>query len=106
LTLHFDFAAMQIDAALYNHQTKARPRSANDILPPMEGAEEPLSIGFWNADPLVEYGADDLCSSTFNFEPHQPTNVRILDRVTQQISENMSHQTLVGVNLKGRFGKR
>jgi hypothetical protein len=81
VTLHFDFAAMQIDAALHNHQTKAGPRTVGDILPAMEGVEKPFLVGFWNADPLVADSADNLCSSTTDFEVNQPTNVRILDRV-------------------------
>ena len=39
LTFHFDFAAIQIDTALHNHQAKARPRTVSDILPPMEAVK-------------------------------------------------------------------
>jgi hypothetical protein len=51
--LHVDFTAVQLDAALDDHQTKTRAWTAIDVMPTMEGGEEPLSIGFWNADALV-----------------------------------------------------
>ena len=73
---------MQIDAALYNHQSKARSRTVSDIMPAMEGVAKPYSVGFRDADSLVVDGANNLCSDAPNFETHQPANVRILDRVS------------------------
>src|SRR5215469_18654505 len=79
-TFHVDFAAVQIDAALSDHETKTRPRAATDVLRTMEGCEEPLSIGFWNADTLVSDSADDFCFETPKFETYRSADVRILDR--------------------------
>src|SRR5262249_51222388 len=76
-----------------------------DVLPAMESAKEPLSIGFWNADPLVADGANNLCSGKCNFETNRSAAVRILDSVRQQICENVSQQALVGVNLGRHFGQ-
>ena len=73
---------MQIDAALYNHQSKARSRTVSDIMSAMEGVEKPFSVGFRDADSLVVDAANHLRSDTPDFETHQPANVRILDRVS------------------------
>jgi hypothetical protein len=72
---------VQIDAALDNHQTKTRARTLTDVTPSMERGEEPLSVGFWNADTLVSDSARNFCFGTPDFETHHPTNFRILDRV-------------------------
>ncbi len=79
--LHFDFAAVQIDAALYDHQTETRTRTVTDVMPAMEGVEEPLSVGFWNSDALVADSANNFCFVTPDFESNQPPGVRILHRV-------------------------
>jgi hypothetical protein len=44
---------MQIDAALYDHQTETGARTVIDVKATMEGGEEPLSVGFRNSDTLV-----------------------------------------------------
>src|SRR5262249_40114283 len=103
-TLHFDFAAMQIDTALHNHQTEACTRTISDVLPTMESAKEPLPVGFRNADPLVVDGANDLCSGRIDFEANRPARVRILDSVRQEICENVLQQALVGMDLVRHFG--
>ena len=81
LTLHVDLAAIQIDAALHDHQTEPGARTVSHVLAAMERAKEPLLVGFWNADPLVANGASNLGSGKCDFEVHRPTRVRILDSV-------------------------
>jgi hypothetical protein len=44
---------MQIEAALHDHQTENRTRTITDVIPAVEGVEEPFSIGFGNSDPWV-----------------------------------------------------
>ena|SRR5262249_8920989 len=81
LTFYVDFAAVQIDAALDDHQTKARAWTVTDVLRAMEGGEEPLSIGFWNADTLVSDSANDFGFGKPDFETYHSAGAGILDRV-------------------------
>jgi len=53
-----NFAAMQIDTAFHDHQTEPCARTVSHVLPAMEGAKEPLSVDFRNADPMVANGAN------------------------------------------------
>jgi hypothetical protein len=78
--LHVDFAAVQIDAALYNHETETRAWTVIDVMAAMEGVEKPLSIGFGNSNALVADGANNFCADAPNFEPHRPPRVRSIPR--------------------------
>ena len=53
LALHFDFAALQINTALYDHQAETRTWTVSDVMPAVEGVEEPFLVGFWNSDALI-----------------------------------------------------
>src|SRR5215471_1318123 len=106
LTFELDFAAVQIDTTLYDHQSETRARTPGDVVAAMEGAKEPLLVGFWNADALVADGANHLRSGAPDFESHHLVGVRILDRVGKQIRENVLQQTLVGLDLGWHFGER
>jgi hypothetical protein len=86
-TLHFDFATVQIEAALYDHQTETLPRALIDVMAAMESAEEPFSIGFWNSDALVADSAHDFCSSTLDLKALSPLSA------TQTVAG--SHQSMV-----------
>ena len=79
--VHLTTATMQIDAALHDHQTETRPWTVTDVMPAVEGVEEPLPVGFWNSDPLVADNANNFCLVTLHFEPHHPAKVRILHGV-------------------------
>src|SRR5215471_31583 len=81
LTFELDFAAVQIDATLYDHQSETRARTPGDVAPTMESVEKPLLVGFWNADALVADGANHFRSGAPDFKSHHLTGVRILDRV-------------------------
>ena len=69
-TLHPDFAAVQIDAALDDYQTKTGARTVINVMSTMEGGEEPLSIGLRNPDTLVSDSADNFCFGIPHFESH------------------------------------
>ena len=97
---------MQIDAALYDYQTEARAWTVIDVMPAMEGIEEPLAVGFWNSDALVADGASHISADGRDFEPHRTSGVRIFYGVGEQIRENVSQQTLVGLDLGRRSAER
>src|SRR5260370_420491 len=62
--LHLDIAAVQIDAAFYNHETETGAWPVIDVMPPMKGIEEPLAVGFWNSNALVADGAGNFCADS------------------------------------------
>jgi hypothetical protein len=72
---------VQIDAAFDDHQPKTRARTVSDVMPAMEGGEEPLLIGFWNADTFVSDNATNFGFDMPDFEAHHSARVGILDRV-------------------------
>src|ERR1700722_11038364 len=78
LALDLDTAAMQIDAPFYDHQTEAGTWTVTDIMPAMEGVEEPLSVGIRNPDPAVADITNNFSFVAPQFEPHHPADVRIL----------------------------
>src|SRR4029077_16932920 len=45
-----DLTAVQIDAALHDHQAEAGARAVIDVVAPMKGVEKPLSVGIRNAN--------------------------------------------------------
>jgi hypothetical protein len=102
---HFDCPAMQIDAALYDHQTKTRAWTITDVMATMEGVEKPFPVGLWNSDALVADNANKLCAGKANFELHHSSSVRILNRIAEQICKNVTQQTLVGSDLGRHFTK-
>jgi hypothetical protein len=106
LAFHLNFPAMQIDTALYDHQTETRAWTVIDVMRAMKGIEEPLAVGFWNSNALVADGANNFCADGRDFELHRTSGVRILYGVREQIGENVSQQTLVGLYLGRRCGER
>ena len=72
MTLHFYFAAVQFDAALYDHESEAGTRTVIDVKATMEGVEEPLFVGLRDTDTFVADNADNLCFGAPDFETHQP----------------------------------
>ena len=52
---------MQVDAALYDHETETRTWTLIDVMPAVEGVEEPLPVGFSNSNALVADSADNFC---------------------------------------------
>jgi hypothetical protein len=97
---------VQIDAAFYNHETETRAWPVIDVMPAMECIEEPLAVGLWNSNALVADGASNLSADGRYFDYHRTSGVRILDGIREQICENVSQQTLVGLDLGWHFGKR
>jgi hypothetical protein len=95
---------MQVDAALYDHQTETRARTLTDVMPAMEGVEEPLSVGFWNSNALVADGANNFCADAPDFESHRSPSVRVFHRVRKQIRENVPEQAFIGLDLGRHFG--
>jgi hypothetical protein len=83
LAIHFDSAAVQIDTALYNHETETGTWPVIDVMPAMEGVKEPLPVGFWNADPLVADEANNFCFGTSDVQSDRFSGIRILYRVGQ-----------------------
>src|SRR5207244_980207 len=80
-TLHFDFAAVQVDAALHDHQTKPGAWTVTNVISAVERVEEPLSVCLRNSDALVADGANNLFFGSANFETHPPPRVRVLHGV-------------------------
>src|SRR5215831_16841653 len=70
---HEDLAAVQVDAALYDHQAEASARAVSDVVAPMKGIKKPLSVGLGNADPLISNCANHRGPGTRDFEPHRPS---------------------------------
>src|SRR5215475_9196626 len=81
LTIKLDCAAVQIHATLHDHQTETCAGAVGDVLPTVEGAKEPLVVGFWNADALVADSANHFRSDASDFKSNRPSGVRVLDRV-------------------------
>ena len=79
--LYADFAAVQIDAPLNDHQTETGAWTVIDIVTPMEGVKEPLPIGLRNADPLVADETNHFCSGAFDFQSNRLSGILILHRV-------------------------
>ena len=81
---------MQIDAALYDHETEARAWPVIDVMPTMEGAKESLAVGFRNSNALVADSANNISVDRRDFELHQASGVRILNGIREQIREYVS----------------
>jgi hypothetical protein len=74
---YVDFGAMQIDAALCDHQTETCTWSVIDVMPAMKNIEKPLAVGFWNSNALVADGVDHISADGQNFEPHRASGVAL-----------------------------
>jgi hypothetical protein len=104
--LHVDSTAVQVDAALYDHETETRTWTLIDVMPAMEGVEEPLSVGFWNSNALVADGANNFCADAPDFKSHRLPGVRIFHCIREQIRENVPQQALIALDLGWHFGNR
>jgi len=99
------FAAVKIDATLYDDQTEAGTWTLTDVPSAIEGAKEPFLVGFRNTDAMVTNSANNVCFGAADFELHRLSGVRIFHRVVEQIRENVAQQTSVGLYQSRHFGK-
>jgi hypothetical protein len=71
-----DSAAVQVDTALYDHETETRAWALVNVVPTMEGVEEPLSVSFWNANALIANSANDFSDTASDFQTAPPARRR------------------------------
>jgi hypothetical protein len=70
LAFHGDLPAMQVYAALYDHQTKTGARTTIDVVAAMESGKEPLVVCFWNSNALIADCANHFRADARDLEPH------------------------------------
>ena len=85
-----DFAAVQVDTALYDYETQTRTWTLIDVMPAMEGAKEPLAIGFRNSNAPIPDRVNNISVDRRDFEAHQASSFRIFNGIREQIREYVS----------------
>src|SRR5262245_50398608 len=100
--LPFDGAAVQFDAAPYNHQTEARSGHLTDIAAAMKRLEKAGLIRRWNAAATIHHAEDGIVIVLGRRQRDRPPFRRIFHRVGQQVGEDMPQQVFVSIG--GRKG--
>jgi hypothetical protein len=98
-TFDLDSAAVQIEAALNDHQSKARTGPLTDILPAVKGMKEPWPILFRNANPAIADHDHRITPVLFDRELDRHPGFRVLHRIGKEVGEHLAQKILVSEGL-------
>ena len=104
--LDFDFAAMQINAALDDDQPETGAGTVADIAAAMKGVKEPFPIGFGNPDAMVPDEANNVFTGACDFELDRFSGVGIFHGIGEDIGENVAQQALIDMHLGRQFSQQ
>jgi len=89
-----DFTAVQIDAALDDHQAQPGAGTVSDVSAAMEGGKKPFAVGLENPDAAITNRGDQFGSVACDVKVDVRSGLGIFDRVRQQICEDVAQQAL------------
>src|SRR5262245_48509505 len=97
LAVEPNLSAVQFGAALDQQQAQPASRARADVAAAMKGFEQLLLICLGDANAAVTNDADGVLAVGFDRDVHGCSRLGIFHGVTQEISENVSEQLLIGV---------
>src|SRR5262245_26506015 len=98
---------MQFDTAFDDDQAKAGSRMIGHVVAALERVEKPGLMRVGNADAMIANEAHRfaVAAAGFNDEAYRAARMGILDRVAQQVGEDMAQQPFVAARDLGHVSE-